>query len=52
MIIKFKEHAIAGLRGQPKELMKSKLNEEQKMVIENWLISGRIPRGTHPRDTE
>jgi len=44
-ITKFKEHGIAGLRDQPKGHMKSKLNDAQKMVIEEWLTSGRTVSG-------
>ena len=44
-ITKFKEQGIAGLRDQPKGHMKSKLNDAQKMVIEEWLIAGKDASG-------
>jgi transposase len=44
-VTKFKEEGIAGLRDQPKGHMRSKLNDEQKMRIEEWLISGRNAQG-------
>ena len=44
-ITKFKEQGIAGLRDQPKGHMKSKLNDAQKMVIEEWLIAGKNTSG-------
>jgi transposase len=42
---KFKEHGVAGLRDQPKGHMRSKLNDEQKMRIEEWLINGKNASG-------
>jgi transposase len=44
-ITKFKEQGIVGLRDQPKGHMKSKLNDAQKMVIEEWLTTGRNASG-------
>lgn len=44
-ITKFKEQGITGLRDQPKGHMKSKLNDAQKMVIEEWLIAGKNASG-------
>jgi transposase len=44
-IAKFKEQGIAGLRDQPKGHMKSKLDDAQKMVIEEWLTTGRKASG-------
>lgn len=44
-ITKFKEQGIAGLRDQPKGHMKSKLNDAQKMVIEEWLTAGKNASG-------
>ncbi len=40
-VAKFKEHGVTGLRDQPKGHMRSKLNGEQKMLIEEWLITGK-----------
>jgi transposase len=44
-VTKFKEQGVAGLRDQPKGHMRSKLNDEQKIVIEEWLINGRNASG-------
>ena len=44
-VTKFKEQGVAGLRDQPKGHMRSKLDDEQKMRIEEWLISGRNASG-------
>jgi transposase len=44
-ITKFKERGVAGLRDQPKGHMKAKLNDQQKMVIEGWLITSRNASG-------
>src|SRR4030042_870105 len=40
-VTKFKEQGVQGLRDQPKGHMRSKLNDEQKTVIEEWLITAR-----------
>lgn len=42
---KFKEQGVAGLRDQPKGHMRAKLNDEQKMVIEEWLLKGMNASG-------
>jgi transposase len=44
-ITKFKEQGVAGLRDQPKGHMRSKLDDEQKMRIEEWLINGKNASG-------
>jgi transposase len=44
-ITKFKDQGVTGLRDQPKGHMKSKLNDEQKMVIEEWLMAGKNASG-------
>jgi transposase len=44
-ITKFKEQGIAGLRDQAKGHMKSKLNDAQKTVIEEWLTAGKNASG-------
>lgn len=44
-VTKFKEQGVAGLRDQPKGHMRSKLNDKQKIVIEEWLINGRNASG-------
>jgi transposase len=44
-VTKFKEQGVAGLRDQPKGHMRSKLNDEQKIVIEEWLITGKNASG-------
>lgn len=48
-ITKFKEQGVLGLRDQPKGHMKAKLNDTQKMMIEEWLIAGKNAsgEGTH-----
>lgn len=44
-VTKFKKQGVAGLRDQPKGHMRSKLNDEQKMRIEEWLIKGKNASG-------
>jgi transposase len=44
-ITKFKEQGITGLRDQPKGHMKAKLNDEQKLIIEEWLVNGKNASG-------
>ena len=44
-VTKFKEQGVEGLRDQPKGHMRSKLNDEQKTVIEEWLITGKNASG-------
>jgi transposase len=46
-ITKFKEHGVSGLRDQPKGHMKAKLNYEQKLIIEQWLLNGTNASGEH-----
>jgi transposase len=46
-IAKFKEHGVIGLQDQPKGHMKAKLSNEQKQVIEEWLIAGKNASGEH-----
>ncbi len=46
-ITKFKEHGVSGLRDQPKGHMKAKLNDEQKLIIEQWLLDGKTSSGEH-----
>jgi len=44
-VTKFKEQGVQGLRDQPKGHMRSKLNDEQKRVIEEWLVTGKNASG-------
>ena len=50
-VTKFKEQGVAGLRDQPKGHMKAKLNDEQKLIIEQWLLNGKTSSGEHIRWT-
>jgi len=44
-ITKFKEQGVGGLRDQPKGHMKAKLNDDQKQVIEEWLVASKNASG-------
>ncbi|OGW13324.1 MAG: hypothetical protein A3G93_16270 [Nitrospinae bacterium RIFCSPLOWO2_12_FULL_45_22] len=44
-VTKFKEGGVEGLRDRPKGHMRSKLTEEQKKHIEQWIVSGKNARG-------
>jgi transposase len=44
-VMKFKEEGLEGLRDQPKGHMRSKLSEDHKKDIEQWIIRGKDVRG-------
>lgn len=44
-ITKFKEEGIEGLRDRPKGHMRSKLTEDQKRRLEQWVIRGKNVQG-------
>ena len=44
-ITKFKEGSVEGLRDRPKGHMRSKLAEDNKNEIEQWIVSGKNGQG-------
>jgi len=44
-ITKFKEGSVEGLRDRPKGHMRSKLAEDHKKEIEQWIVSGKNGQG-------
>ena len=44
-ITKFKEEGIEGLRDRPKGHMRSKLTEDHKRCLEQWVVKGKNVRG-------
>ena len=44
-ITKFKEGSVEALRDRPKVHMRSKLTEEHKKEIEQWIVSGKNAQG-------
>jgi transposase len=44
-ITKFKEGSVEALRDRPKGHMRSKLTEEYKKEIEQWIVSGKNAKG-------
>jgi transposase len=44
-IVKFKEQGVEGLRDRPKGHMRSKLTEDHKVQLEQWIVRGKNVRG-------
>ena len=44
-VTKFKEEGVEGLRDRPKGHMRSKLTEDHKKDIEQWIVRGKNVRG-------
>ena len=44
-VTKFKEEGVEGLRDRPKGHLRSKLSEDHKKNIEQWIVRGKDARG-------